>query len=301
MAAQNIFELQDPEFYLSLEDLELAAKGIVEGALQGVHRSLLSGVSVEFDSHSVFQHGDDLRHVNWKLWGRTEEFYVKRFQAETNLKLQVIIDISGSMTAKNGLASKWHYARLYAAALSHISLQSRDAAGISLINERVQVHLGARTNNIQKDEILYHLSQDIKQSKADTTSSLMDLVDQCRGKGIVVFISDLFDNEERMFKALNAYKAKGHEVIVIHLLDPQEIEIDKEGQHEFVDLETGKKLKVENAKIFNAFNQEVKSWLKQVEKNCERSEIDYFKTTTKDSLSELLINYIQKRHEILHL
>src|SRR6202521_6126149 len=187
-AARN---LVDPQFFATLEDLELIARVAVEGFLQGLHRSPYVGFSVEFATHREYLPGDDLRHLNWKLYGRQDKLYIKQYDAETNLDLHLLLDWSGSMTTRSAGPGKQRYAASLAAALAHLALRQRDAVGLTLFADGILDHLKPRARANQFDEVLDCLTRTPLRPRSESAVVLHEVAELMPRRGLVVVISDL--------------------------------------------------------------------------------------------------------------
>ena len=187
-------QLADPVFFSRLDNLELRARGIVEGFMHGLHRSPFVGFSVEFASHREYAQGDDLRHVNWKLFARTNRLYVKQFDAETNMNLYLLLDVSGSMDCRSKGISKLEYGAALAAALAHLALKQHDAVGLILLADEVMAHLPPRARPHQLQEILRVIDNTKPRQTASTARAFQQAAELCKHRGIVVILSDLFDD-----------------------------------------------------------------------------------------------------------
>src|SRR6186713_1743210 len=214
--------LTDPVFFSRLDNLELRARGIVEGFLHGLHRSPFVGFSVEFASHREYAQGDDLRHVNWKLFARSNRLYVKQFDAETNMNLYLLLDVSGSMECRNQGISKLEYGAALAAALAHLALKQHDAVGLVLLADEVVAHLPPKARPHQLQEILRVIANTKPRKTANSARAFQQAAELCNHRGIVVILSDLFDDTEALMKAIERLRFAKHEVIVFHLWDPWE-------------------------------------------------------------------------------
>src|SRR4029077_12251928 len=185
-------ELVDPTFFSRLESIELRARSIVAGAMHGLHRSPYLGMSVEFASHREYTPGDDLRHLNWKLYARHDRLYVKEYDADTNLNLYLMVDASASMACANTGRSKLHYAASLAAALAHLALAQRDAVGLTLFADSVLAHLPARAKPNQLDEVLATISSIDVRNATDNDRALHQAAELAHRRGMVVVLSDFF-------------------------------------------------------------------------------------------------------------
>jgi uncharacterized protein (DUF58 family) len=289
----------DPDLFLAMEDLELVARGVVEGALHGLHRSPYIGFSAEFDAHREYEPGDDLRYVNWNLWARTDRLYVKQFKSDTNLNLYLLLDASRSMLCTNGPYPKWAYGSRAAAALAWLSLRGRDAAGVFLLSDGIKEYVPPRVRADQFREIQAVLTRapDVA-GETNLGQSLEEVMYLCRRRGIVVILSDLFDEDEEMLRAIDTLRVYGHEVLVVQILDPWEHELPDVGQYEFHDLETGEILQAHAPAIRRSCREAVEAWQKGVTRRFDESGVDWLTCTTADPLADLLINYILRRAEM---
>ena len=280
---------------MAMDDLELAAKAVVEGAIHGLHRSPYIGFSVEFDSHREYQFGDDLRHVNWNLWAKTDDLYIKEFQSDTNLNLYLLMDTSGSMRAENGMSMKWRYAARAAAALTYLSLDSRDATGCYLLGSRVDDCVTPKIRPGQFVEILAMMEGVDPQGEANLGKAMHEVTELVKRKGIVILFSDMYDNEEKTFGHLCDLKNMGHEVIVMHMIDPWETDLPEKGHYEFTDLEDGTKLRANSAIVRKAYKKIFSDWQKDLRRRCINTGIDWVTVNTREPLKEVIIDYLIKR------
>lgn len=289
----------DPDLFLAMDDLELVARGVVEGALHGLHRSPYIGFSAEFDAHREYEPGDDLRYVNWNLWARTDRLYVKQFKSDTNLNLYVLLDASRSMLCTNGPYPKWAYGARAAAALAWLSLRERDAAGVFLLSDGIREYVPPRVRPDQFREIQSVLRQAPEVAGGtNLAQSLEEALHLCRRRGIVVLISDLFDEDEDLLRAVDTLRYYGHEVIVVQVLDPWEHELPDSGQYEFHDLETDEIIRAHAPAIRRSCKAAVEEWRRGMTRRFDESGVDWLVCTTADPLADLLVNYILRRAEM---
>lgn len=280
---------------MAMDDLELVARGVVEGALHGLHRSPYLGFSAEFDAHREYQPGDDLRHVNWNLWARTDRLYVKQFKSDTNLNLYLLMDCSASMGCAHGPAPKGRYGARAAAALAYLSLLARDAPGVFLIGGGVRDHVPPKVRPGQLREVVALLDQAQTQGQSQLATELDEVLQLCRRRGIVVLISDLFDDVDGIFRGLNNLRFYGHEVILLQILDPWEEHLPEQGQFEFRDLETDERVRTETAAVRAAVHRDLAAWRRDLERRCLEAGMDWLSATTREPLTEVLIGYLLRR------
>jgi uncharacterized protein (DUF58 family) len=288
-------QLVDPAFFSRLDNLELRAKGIVEGFMHGLHRSPFVGFSVEFASHREYAQGDDLRHVNWKLFARQRRLYVKQFDAETNMNLYLLLDVSGSMECRNKGISKLEYGAALAAALAHLALKQHDAVGLVLLADEVIAHLPPKARTHQLQEILRLIDGTKPRPTADCGRAFQQAAELCNHRGIVVILSDLFDDLDALMKAVERLRFRNHEVIVFHLWDPWERYLPLEGHYRFHDLETDEVLVTQAESVRDDYLEEVGEWREQLETECRNRAIDRVELTTDEPLDQALLDYLVRR------
>jgi len=288
--------LEDPALFLALDDLALAARGIVEGALQGLHRSPFRGYGAEFDSHREYQAGDDLRYLDWNLYARHGTLFTKQFRADTNLNLYLLLDATGSMGTRRGPASKYRYAARAAAALALLTRRTRDAAGLFILQHGIAQALPPRSRPGQFDDILALLESTVPSGAADISSAMDTAVEMCRRRGIVAVFSDYFDTEEPLMRGLRTLRQQGHEVIAFQTLDPWECALPETGDFEFADLESGQTLKTSAPDIRDGYARAVAAWRENLRRQCEAAGIDWVSVTTADPLADVITEYLLRSH-----
>ena len=289
--------LIDPQFFATLEDLELIARTAVEGFLQGLHRSPYVGFSVEFASHREYLPGDDLRHLNWKVYGRQDKLYVKQYDAETNLDLHLLVDWSGSMTTRSVRMGKNRYASCLSAALTHLALRQRDAVGLTLFAGSILHHLPPRAKVSYLKEILSALTRTPLKPRADSAEVLHETAELMPRRGLIVLISDLFYDTAEIFSALDHFRFLGHDVLIFQILDPLERHLPLEGAIRFQDLETGKELLTQTQDIRASYEAVVGRWLTELEEGCRVREVERVELTTDEPLDRALYEYLGRRAE----
>lgn len=285
-----------PEELAKLSSLELRAKGVVEGFLQGLHRSPFVGYSVEFSSHRRYGPGDDLRHVNWKLFARSRKLYVKEFDAETNLNLYMFIDSSRSMQCKlGGALTKFEYAATLAAAMASLALKQRDAVAMGLMNDGISAYLDASANPGRWDDCVQLLSQPLHSPVTSLSKALEGAAALSRHRGIVAIFSDLVDKTDGIARGLQQLKHRGHEVVVFHLLDPWERRLPQEGRIRFADLESPAEVTTDVESIRAAYGKRVDAWCQELNDICLNLSIDRLELTTELPPTQALVDYLVRR------
>jgi uncharacterized protein (DUF58 family) len=294
----TIRDLLDPRLPATVEDLDLVARWVVEGFLHGLHRSPYVGFSVDFASHREYMPGDDLRHLNWKLYGRHDRLYIKQYDAETNVDLHLVLDISGSMTIGEQAQSKLRYAAILCASLIHLAAQQRDAVGLTLIADQVVEHLHARGNTDHLMSLFSALAQPRPHPPAPSPRVLHEVAELMPRRGLVVIVSDLFYDVPELLSALDHFRHFGHDVLVFQILAPLERQLPIDGAVKLVDAETGEHLETLAHEIRDSFTQAVGRWLDELSTGCLARDIDHVCLTTDQPLERGLMDYFLKRSQL---
>ena len=291
--------ITDPVFFSRLDNLELRARGIVEGFMHGLHRSPFVGFSVEFASHREYAQGDDLRHVNWKIYARQNRLYVKQFDAETNMNLYLLLDVSASMECRSKGISKREYGSSLAAALAHLALKQHDAVGLVLLADEVVAHVPPKARPHQLQDILRTISHTKPRKAANTSRAFQQAAELCNHRGIVVILSDLFDDIDALMQAVERLRFRKHEVIVFHLWDPWERDLPLEGHFWFHDLETGEVLLTQAEGVRDSYQAAVRQWREELEVQCRNRSVDRIELKTDEPLDQALLDYLVRREKTM--
>lgn len=294
----NLRTATDPVFFSRLDNLELRARGIVEGFLHGLHRSPFVGFSVEFATHREYAQGDDLRHVNWKLFARTKKLYVKEFDAETNMNLHLLVDISGSMECASKGVSKLTYGTSLAAALAHLALKQHDAVGITLFADEVVAHLEPRAKAHQLDEILRVIATTKPRPRSDASRALHQAAELCTHRGMVAIISDFFDEMPALVRGFDQLRYRQHEVLAFQVWDPWERQLPLDGNICFTDLETREEITTHAEGVREKYLAAVNEWREELHRACLNRGIDHIECTTDDPLDGALVDYLVRRSKV---
>ncbi len=297
-ARPTVQELVDPHDLANVDDMQLVARWVVEGFMHGLHRSPYVGYSVDFVSHREYVPGDDLRHLNWKLFGRHDKLYVKQYDAETNVDLHIVLDVSRSMTAGEGKLSKLRYASLLAASLAHLAQRQRDAVGLTLFAGSVLEHYEPRGTSDHLMELISALARPREHPAADSIRVLHEMAELMPRRGLVVVISDLYFDVSELFGGLDHFRHFGHDVLLFHILDPLERLMPLDGAVRFVDAETGERLETLAHEIRPGFVAAIDAWLAEVHQGCLARDIDHVSLVTQTPLERALIEYFATRTEL---
>jgi uncharacterized protein (DUF58 family) len=289
--------LLDPQTIARLQGLELRARRIVEGYVAGLHRSPYRGFSNEFAEHREYAPGDDLRYVDWKVYGKSDRFYLKQFEEETNLICYLLLDISESMQYQGPTSSlsKLAYAQSAAAALAFLVLHQRDAAGLVTFDDEIRQVVRPSSNPTQLKQLLHVMEQTTAARKTRTGPIFHDLAERLGRRGIVVILSDLFDDVDALLAGLKHLRHRRHDVIILHILDPAEIEFPFQQVTMFKGLEALGQVVAEPRSLQAAYQQEVRAYLKHVRAGCRAQQIDYLTVRTDEPLDAVLTAFLSAR------
>ncbi|MCH7497854.1 MAG: DUF58 domain-containing protein [Candidatus Marinimicrobia bacterium] len=288
----------NPETVARLENLSLRARLIVEGFIIGLHRSPYHGFSVEFAEHRAYGAGDEIRHVDWKLFAKTDRYYVKQFEEETNLKSYLLLDQSRSMSFASAGVSKLSYSQSLAAALAYLMLNQQDAIGLALFDSQLRSYLAPRARASHLNTLLGQLSRISPGPETAIAPVLHQLAESIVKRGLIVLISDLFDDPNEVLLGLKHFRYKRHEVIVFHILDPQELSFDYSSRTRFRDMETGQTITTEPWHIRREYQQQMEQFINTFRTRCRRHNIDYVQITTDRPLDLALSEYLVKRGRV---
>jgi uncharacterized protein (DUF58 family) len=288
-----------PEILSKINNLELRAKLVVEGFITGLHRSPFHGFSVEFSQHRPYNTGDSLRFIDWKVFGRTDRFYIKQYEEETNLKSYILLDCSRSMTYSGDGISKLQYGKFLAAALIYLMLLQRDAVGLVIFDSQLKKLVPARSSSPYLQVLLSELDHTAAGNDTDIGSVLHNMAERIKRKGLLILISDLFDVPEKIISGLRHFRHNKHEVLVFHLLDPHERHLDFKGDIQFEDLETGEKITTQPWYIKGDYKNKVEAYLNFLKAQCRNNQIDYQLIGTDYALDLALMEYLIKRKKLI--
>lgn len=292
---KQISRYLDPAVVGKLQNMELKARLIVEGYIAGLHRSPYHGFSVEFAEYRPYMQGDNVKSIDWKVFAKTDRTYVKVFEEETNLICNVLLDKSGSMGFPEGETTKLDYGCMLAASLTYLMNRQQDAVGLCLFDDEVRRLIPHRSVRRQMFQVLHTLESTTPGEKTSISPALHEMAERMSRRGLVVLISDLMDKPDDVLMGLKHFRHRGHEVIVFHVLDPREMDINYKEAVEFEDMETGKTLRVEPQFLRDQFKKDVKAWTDTLERGCRNRQIDYHLLRTDTPFDVALTAYLGKR------
>lgn len=285
----------DPRILAGIDNLELRARVAVEGFLSGLHRSPHRGFSVEFNDYRHYQRGDDLRHVDWKLYARSEKLYIKQYEDETNTRCMLALDTSASMAYASAGVSKLDYGISVASALAYFIMRQRDAIGLLTFDDRLRDFLPARCRQPHLMQLLRMLAQVKAGGHTDAARPLADLAATLSKKSLVLLISDLLQGEQETIATLRNLRAMGHDVIVLHVMDDAELNFNFDESSEFIDSESGEAFITTPASVREAYRENVNAFLADCKKQCQRAGVDYCLLNTAEPIDSALAAYLSKR------
>jgi uncharacterized protein (DUF58 family) len=287
--------LLDPVAIQSAEALGLHARFIVEGYMAGEHKSPFRGFAVEFTQHREYVAGDDTRHLDWKVLGRTDRYYLKQYEQETNYVAHILLDGSESMKYGSGSITKLQYGKMIAAILSYVILNQRDAVSVGIFDTAMRGYVPRTGNLASISNIMNVLAAFDPTSQTNVAAVLHDMAGQIKRKGIVIIISDLFDDEEKILEGIQHLRFGGSEVIVFHVMDPFELDFPFTGMVEFDGLESVPKILTRPREVRKSYLEEVGKFRTRLREGCERNNVHYVLVNTGVAIHEVISGYLAFR------
>lgn len=293
--------MDDPQRYLDpvalakVGSLELQARLVVEGYLSGMHKSPYHGFSVEFAQHREYVPGDDIKHIDWKVYGRTGRFYLKQYEEETNLVCWLLLDASESMRYGSGAVTKYDYASIAAASLGYLVLHQADSAGLVTFDNQVRALLKPSSQPSHLKEMVALMNRGPSGEKTDMAALFHDLAERLVRRSIVMILSDLFDDPERVLAGLQHLRYKRHEVVVLHTLDPAELEFPFQEATLFRGLEEFPELLTDPRSLRQGYLEQIETYLTTLKRGCRSMNIDYVQMRTDAPLGVALSSYLAHR------
>ena len=291
----SINKFLNPQELARLNRLTLQSRYVVEGSLAGRHRSPFRGASSEFADHRAYIPGDDPKRLDWKVYGRTDRYYVRRYEDETNLRVYLVVDRSASMDYGSRGVTKFEYAVRLAAALGYVVIRTRDSAGLYMFAEDLDVAVGARNSFSHFSNILATLDESRPAAKTRTAPALHRIAEDIQRRALIVLMSDLLDDPDEIALALAHFRRQHHDVIVFHVLDEAEIELPFPRGAEFEDLETGERLGADPRSMREEYRKAFGEFIDRHRQVCAQLRIDYRLVNTKHDLDLFVRAYLEER------
>ncbi|UCG86333.1 MAG: DUF58 domain-containing protein [Gemmatimonadota bacterium] len=286
----------DPKVLARIDSLDLLARTVVDGFINGLHHSPYFGLSVDFAEHRPYMPGDDIRRVDWRVFGRTDRFYVKEYEADTNANFLVLLDISRSMDYSSNGLSKLDYGRYLAACLSYFSRQQRDRVGIVIFDQDIVDYVPASAKHL--DIVLHKIDTLDSRRSGKFEEPLLKVAEILRRRSILVLISDLYEDPARVVKALSRLRHRGNDIIVFHVLDPAEIEFPFAEAAHFEDLESGERIPVVPETLREQYRSLMGEHLDTLSQRLVANGIDYCRFVTSKPLDYALFEYLSRRERM---
>jgi uncharacterized protein (DUF58 family) len=286
----------DPTVLARLGSLELLARTVVDGFINGLHKAPYLGVSVDFAEHRGYMPGDDIRFIDWRVFARTDRFYVKRFEADTNTNFSVLFDISRSMSFGSKGLTKLDYGRYLAACLTYFCTKQRDRVGLVTFDEDIVTRIPPSAKHL--DVVLHELDRIEAGRPGSFERPLFKATEFFKRRGIIVVISDLYEDPQKVVDALKPLSYGGNDLIVFHILDQAEIEFPYDEATSFQDLETGQKMPVVPAKLREQYRQLVQEHIAALSQKCSENRIDYALFNTATPIDHALFKFLAMRHKM---
>lgn len=285
----------DPKVLIKIQNLELVARTVVEGFVQGLHRSPYMGFSVDFAAYRQYMPGDEIRRIDWNVFARSDRLYVKLFEGETNTRVLVMLDVSGSMNYGSGEIKKIDYARILAASLSYFAHHQRDGIGLLTFDTEIRAHVPASRRRGQMLTILSEIDRVQPSQLTEFRKPLRFLAEYLTRRGVIILITDLYDEPDNIIAGLKALKAKGNDIIVFHIMDNFELTFPFEDMAQFEDLETRKKLHVIPEYLRTQYLSILNEHMERIRKELSGARIDYCLMDTSKPLDHGLFTYLAAR------
>ncbi len=300
MSKKSPYLYFEPAKIAALKNLNILARQAVEGFISGLHRSPHRGFSVEFSEHREYSPGDDLRHLDWVAWGRTDRHYIKQYEQETNLRAYILLDASSSMAYRyGGNVTKFQYACFLSACLSYLMCRQQDVVGMIAFDDSIRFHLTPGSTPAHMDRIFTHLEKLQPGKRTAIAPTFHRLAGSIAKRGLLIVISDLYDDQSEVMRALQHFVYKKHQIIVLHLMDPAELEFPFKKLMTFVDMEDGKKLQVDPRYVRQSYLREMGAFVERYRKECGDRNIDYVLTPTDRPYDRMLLDFLGRRRRAL--
>jgi len=311
LIAPIFFTMINQQQFPEIENLELLARQVVEGFIIGLHKSPFHGFSVEFAEHRLYNPGETTRHLDWKVYARTGKMFVKRFEEETNLRCQVVIDASSSMYfPTDAKTNKLRFSIMSAAALINLLKRQRDAAGLTIFTDQVLVNTDAKSSTKHHQLLYAQLENLLKEKplnvKTSAAKCLHQIAETIHRRSMIILFSDMFDNldkegSDELFAALQHLKYNKHEVILFHVVDKQkELEFNFENRpYQFIDMETGEKVKLHSNQVKDYYVEKMQQFEKNLKLRCGQFKIDFVEADINLDFRQVLLPFLMKRTKMI--
>jgi len=297
-SGEGIQAFLNPEEMHKLSRIALLSRYVVEGNLAGAHRSPLKGASSEFADHKAYGVGDDPKHIDWKVLSRTDRYYIKRYEDETNLRVYIILDRSNSMGYGSAGLRKYDFACRLAAALGYVVVKARDSVGLFVYSDKIDIEVEPRNSFNHLHNMLKRLQGLEPASTTNTAETLHQIAASIHKRALIIVISDLLDNEKEVSLALAHFRKRLHDVIVFHVLDPVEVDLSFKHGFEFEDMESGELITADPRSLAEDYKKVFGAFLDQYRTACEGMKVDYRLVQTDQSVETYVRAYLEERRRL---
>ena len=291
----------DPITLSKIANMELRARLVIDGVLSGIHKSPYKGSSIEFLEHKEYSPGNEIKHIDWKVHARTDKYYIKQFEEETNLKCYIFLDTSGSMGYKSTGISKFEYATTLTASLAYLLLKQSDMAGLISFSDKVQQFIPPRSRLTHLHILLNALTKLKTAGKSNISNILKEFIEKIGRRSLIIIISDFFDDTEKIIHQLKYFQFKKNEVILFHILDPYELTFPFETITFFESMEDDRRILAEPKSIKDLYISEINRFIEQFKQVCFENQIDYWLIDSSTPLDQALIKFLTRRESTLRL
>jgi uncharacterized protein (DUF58 family) len=289
----------DPKILARIGNLELLAKTVVDGFINGLHRAPFFGASIDFAEHRGYVAGDDIRRVDWRLYARTDRYYVKQYEADTNTNFSILFDVSRSMKFTSGGVSKLDYGSFLGACLGYLATRQRDRVGIITFDEEIVTHVPPSAKHF--DMVLHTLDRAKAEKPGHLSAPLHKMAEHFKRRGILLLISDFYDTPEAILDAIKPLKFLGNDLIVFHVLDPQEINFDYDDASAFEDLESREQIPVVPQSFRAQYRAMIQEHITSLQTKFSEQRIDYALLNTAEPLDRALFSYLSSREKLMRV
>jgi uncharacterized protein (DUF58 family) len=294
---QTGYNYLEPTALARVKNLSVVARGVVEGFISGLHSSPYKGFSVEFAEHREYSSGDDPRHLDYKMLARTDRLYIKQYEEETNMRAQILLDTSGSMNYAHGRRiTKLQYGCYLTAILSYLMTRQQDSVGLTSFDTEVRLDMPARSSPRHFNEMMRRLEAIQPGGETDVAATLHKLAGRFKKRGLIVLISDLYDEPEEVIRALHHFRHRRHEVILFHVMDRAEIYFPFDDTIAFHDLETNDRIQIDPAYVRDVYRKQIGDFLDEYRRACAEAQIDYVLADTSVPYDFMITKYLNKRN-----
>lgn len=298
MALRRRYKYLEPEAASRLRNLNLVARSVVEGFVSGLHRSPYHGFSVEFADHRKYTPGDNIRDLDWRAWAKSDRFYIKRYEEETNVNAHLLLDVSASMTFRSRGLSKLEYACFLAASLAYLMVRQQDSVGLVVFADGIEKRLPPHSSTLHLNQLLRTLETVEPVADTDIAATFHQLAEMIKRRGLIVILSDLLDEEREVLRALRHFRHRRHEVIIFHILDPAERRFPYSRLTDFIDLETGSRLQVDPRFVRQDYLKQIEAFINTYRRGATESNIEYVLADTATPYDRLLLAYLARRSKV---